>query len=56
MNSDGNRKLYELTINEQGVRFRYANPHPLTANQKFYIVLSVICAVALVLPFWMLFQ
>lgn len=54
---DGNGvKLYELTINEHGVRFRYANPHPLTANQKCGIIFAVIGVVAFVLPFWMLFR
>lgn len=49
-------KLYELTINENGIRFRYANPHPLTANQKCGIIFALIGAVAFVLPFWSLFQ
>lgn len=49
-----NHKLYELTINADGIRFRHANPNPLTANQKFAIILSVIGAVA-VFPFWTLF-
>lgn len=43
-----NMKLYELTINEHGFRFRYANPHPLTGNQKFYLALAVIGAVSFV--------
>ena len=45
-------KLYELTINENGIRFRHANPHPLTAAQKFYIIITLsvcaaVCAVVL---------
>lgn len=48
MKTDGNMKLYELTINEQGIRFRHANPNPLTANQKFGIIMSVIGAVAFI--------
>lgn len=51
-------KLYELTVNVNGtiIRFRHDNPNPLTANQKFAIIMSVIGAVAFALPFWMLFQ
>lgn len=49
---DGNgMKLYELTINEHGVHFRYANPHPLTANQKFGIIMSVIGVISIIGPF-----
>lgn len=33
-----NMKLYELTINENGIRFRHANPHPLSAEQKHSII------------------
>lgn len=46
-----NMKLYELTINKNGIRFRHANPHPLTAAQKFYIIitLSVCAAVCVVM-------
>lgn len=35
-------KLYELTINENGIRFRHANPNPMSAEQKFYIVMALI--------------
>lgn len=48
MKIDGGMKLYELTIDEHGFRFRYANPHPLTGNQKFYLALAVIGAVSFV--------
>ncbi len=42
-----NMKLYELTINENGIRLRHANPHPLTAQQKFYIIITLsVCAAA----------
>lgn len=54
MKIDGGMKLYELTINENGVRFRHANPHPLTANQKFYIILTVVCSVLTLGFFWLL--
>lgn len=54
MKIDGNMKLYELTIDEHGVRFRYANPHPLTANQKYYIALTVICTVFTFGFFWLM--
>lgn len=50
MKDDSGMKLYELTINEHGVRFRYANPHPLTANQKFCIILTVVGVAALIGP------
>lgn len=43
-----NMKLYELTINENGVRFRHANPHPLTANQKCGIIFALIGAVSFI--------
>lgn len=36
-----NMKLYELTINENGIRFRRANPHPLTAEQKTTITITL---------------
>jgi len=40
-------KLCELTVNEDGIRFRHANPHPLSAHQKYNLILSVIgCAAA----------
>jgi len=35
-------KLYELTINERGIRFRHANPNPLSAGQKFSIIMALI--------------
>ena len=54
MKIDGGMKLYELTINENGVRFRHANPNPLTANQKFYIILTVVCSVLTLGFFWLL--
>lgn len=41
-----NMKLYELTINGNGIRFRHANPHPMTANQKFYIIIASIVSAA----------
>lgn len=44
-------KLYELTINEQGIRFRHTNPHPLTAEQKFSIGMALI-GLAVVLGFF----
>ena len=34
-------KLYELTINENGIRFRHANPNPLSASQKFTIIMTI---------------
>lgn len=49
-----NMKLYELTIDKHGVRFRHANPHPLTANQKFYIILTVICTAFTFGFFWLM--
>lgn len=44
--NENNHKLYELTINENGVRFRHANPNPLSANQKFAIIMTLIGAVS----------
>lgn len=41
-----NMRLYELTINESGIRIRHASPHPLTANQKFYIIITGIVSAA----------
>lgn len=41
-----NTKLYELTVNENGVRFRHANPNPLTAQQKFYIIITLTVSAA----------
>lgn len=37
-------KLSELTLNSDGIRIRHANPNPLSANQKFAIIMSVIGA------------
>lgn len=51
MKDDNGMKLYELTINEHGVRFRYANPHPLTANQKCGIIFAVIGVISIIGPF-----
>lgn len=39
-------KLYELTINERGIRFRNANPAPMNAQQKFYIIITGIISAA----------
>ena len=39
-------KLYEVRLDENGFRFRYANPRPLTAEQKTSIALALIGAVA----------
>lgn len=47
-------KLYELTINERGVRFRHANPHPLSAWQKFGIVMALIGAASFIGFFWLM--
>lgn len=47
-------KLYELTINENGIRFRHANPHPLSANQKFGIIMALIGTAALLGFFWLM--
>lgn len=41
-----NMKLYELTIDENGIRLRHANPHPLTARQKFYIIITLTVSAA----------
>lgn len=41
-----NMKLYELTINEQGIRFRHANPTPMTAEQKHGIIMALIALAA----------
>lgn len=51
-------KLYELTVNENGIRFRHANPNPMSAQQKFYITMTSIISAAscaMVLGFfWMM--
>lgn len=39
-------KLYEVRLDENGFRFRYANPRPLTAGQKTSIALAAIGAAA----------
>lgn len=43
-----NMKLYELTVNENGIRLRHANPNPLTANQKCGIIFALIGAVSFI--------
>ena len=35
-------KLYEVRLDENGFRFRHANPRPLTAEQKASIALALI--------------
>ena len=52
--SENNNKLYELTINENGIRFRHANPHPLDADHKFYITLALIVAALLAELMWLM--
>lgn len=43
-------KLYELTINEDGIRFRHANPNPMSAGQKYNIVVALVgCVTAVIL-------
>lgn len=52
-------KLYELTVNEKGIRIRHANPSPMNARQKYNIILlavSLIAACVLVLGFFSLLQ
>ena len=49
-----NMKLYELTVNENGVRFRHANPNPMTANQKCWIIFALIGAVLTLGFFWLM--
>lgn len=54
-----NMKLYELTLNAGGLRFRHANPHPLSAQQKYYIAMTFIGCVtmtAVVLAFFSLLK
>ncbi len=41
-------KLYELTINENGIRFRHSNPNPLSAEQKYSIIIALITAAAVI--------
>lgn len=47
-------KLYEITINENGIRLRHNNPHPLTANQKCGIIFALIGVVLILGFFWMM--
>lgn len=47
-------KLYELTVNEDGIRFRHANPNPLSAGQKFAIAMTLIGVAAFLGFFWMM--
>lgn len=39
-------KLYELTLNANGLRFRRADPHPLTAEQKYDIARKLLLLAA----------
>mgnify|MGYP001043654317 CR=1 FL=1 len=50
-----NMKLYELTFNENGIRFRHANPRPLTAEQKTTITITLTIVIAVVVFFLGLF-
>lgn len=46
MKGSGN-KLYELTVNGDGIRLRHCNPNPLSADHKFYIIMTLsVCATA----------
>lgn len=47
-------KLYELNINRDGIRFRRAGPHPLTANQKCGIIFAAIGVVLVLGFFWLM--
>lgn len=52
-------KLSELTVNENGIRIRHANPNPMSAQQKYnliMLVVSLIAACVLVLGFFSLLQ
>ena len=35
-------KILELTADENGIHFLRVNPHPLSAGQKFTIIMSLI--------------
>lgn len=37
MKDTNGAKLCEVRLDENGFRFRYANPNPMTADQKFCI-------------------
>lgn len=47
-------KLYELTINENGIQFRYSNPNPLSAGQKFSVIMAIIGAFSFLAFFWLM--
>lgn len=47
-------RMYELTIDEHGIRFRYANPSPLSEDHKFYIILALIGAFLLAELMWLM--
>lgn len=56
---DEKTKFSELTVNENGIRIRHANPNPMSAQQKYNIimlVISMIAACVLVLGFFSLLQ
>lgn len=41
----GDMKLYELTINDDGIRLRHTNPNPMSAEQKHSIIMALIAVV-----------
>lgn len=41
-------KLYDLTIDASGIRLRYENPSPLSAEQKHEIIITLIVAGAVI--------
>ena len=49
-----NMKLYELTINGNGIRFRHANPNPMSAGQKFWLIMAMIGVVLIMGFFWLM--
>lgn len=49
MNEGGN-KLWEMTVNDDGIRLRHCNPNPLSASQKYTIAMTLaVCATACVI-------
>lgn len=39
------KKLYEFVFNQDGIRFRHTNPNPMSAEQKFYIIMILAACV-----------
>lgn len=59
MKNQEDMRLFELKVNQDGIRCRLANPYPLTGEQKYNLAMAVIigaCVFLVVSSFFALFR